>query len=295
MRDLLIVEDGPAVELRESPAQGTRHAVGFGVIIATGEPVAVKIEGGLGGLARERMALTCLGGTARPVPRLLAAGAATLGTQKISCLVMERRSGAPPTSTAGWRRMGRAYARLADLGEMPACMPVLDRVTFGAEHARRIRELGGLLGELIASVPDWQRVSSDAVPGAPPLVITHGDPGPGNFLDDGGEGSIVDWEEAQVAPRGLDLARLMFIAMLGAGPSGYAARDHRERAGAVTGAYLEALSEAWQPTREEWRWWVTAAGIQFIHRRWQLDGRPAPWQDAAEVLRAALSCQPRPT
>ncbi len=63
----------------------------------------------------------------------------------------------------------------------------------------------------------------------------------------------------------------------------------------MTDGYLEALTESWQPSEEEWRWWITAAGIQFIHRRWQLGGRPAPWQDAAEVLRAILTRYPRPT
>jgi thiamine kinase-like enzyme len=124
-------------------------------------------------------------------------------------------------------------------------------------------------------------------------VVTHGDPGPGNFLDDWGTGSIVDWEDAQVAPRGLDLARLVFIAMLGAGPDGYLGREHDERARAVAAAYLEALADSWRPTRQERRWWLTAAGVQFIHRRWELDGRPAPWQDAERVLRACLSRAPR--
>jgi hypothetical protein len=295
MRDLLIVEDGPTVELHESPAQGTRHTVVFGVITHTGQPVAVKIEQALGGLARERMVLACLGGRDSSLPHLLAAGAAALGTREVSCLVMERRPGAPPTSIEGWRRMGQAYPGLADIRDVPAGLPTFDRTTFGAEHARRIGDLGELLTALTAALPDWELLSSDAVPGSPPLVMTHGDPGPGNFLDDGEQGSIVDWEDAQIAPRGLDLARLVFIAMLGAGPSGYAARDHRERARAVTDGYLEALTEAWQPSQEEWRWWITAAGIQFIHRRHELAGRPAPWQEAAEVLRATLTGYPRPT
>lgn len=295
MPELLIVEDGPIVELRGAPAQGTRHAIAFGVITGTGEPVAVKIERAPGGLAQEQLALACLGGRDKPVPLLLAAGAASLGAREVRCLVMERRAGTPPASIEGWRRMGHAYARLADLRDIPACLPAFDRATFGAGHARRIRDLGALLAGLAASIPDWERLSSDTVPGSPPLVVTHGDPGPGNFLDDGEAGSIVDWEDAQVGPRGLDLGRLVFIALLGAGPDGYAARDHRDRARAVTDGYLEALTEGWQPSEEEWRWWIAAAGIQFTHRRWRLDGRPAPWQDAVEVLRATLIGYPRPT
>lgn len=56
--------------------------------------------------------------------------------------------------------------------------------------------------------------------------MTHGDPGPGNFLDDGADGTLVDWEDAVVAPRGLDLGRASFIALLGSGPKGFVARDH---------------------------------------------------------------------
>ncbi len=130
---------------------------------------------------------------------------------------------------------------------------------------------------------------SPVVPGSPRLVLTHGDPGPGNFLDDGGDGTLIDWEQAHVAPRGVDLARLVFIALLGAGPSGYLARDHRQRAQAAIRGYLSALTADWRPSREESRWWTTVAGIQLVHRRWELGGRPAPWEDAADVLRAALA------
>ncbi len=303
MGQVLVIEGGPTVELRGSPAQGTRHTVAYGVVAETGESVAVKLEGMPGALARERAALTQLGARHGPVPRLIYGGTARLGDKAFECLVIERRPGSPPTTVAGWRRMGRAYARLADRSETTADLPSSDAVDFGAHHAERIADLGERLSQLAASIPDWATLSSGEVPGSPPLVITHGDPGPGNFLDDGGDGSIVDWEEAQIAPRGLDLARLVFIALLGVGPSGYPAREHQARAAAVATGYHESLREQWQPTRQEWRWWITAAGIQFIHRRRQLGGRPAPWQAAAGVLQLSLSSEdaerdgvyPRPT
>jgi Phosphotransferase enzyme family len=296
MQGQLIIEGGPTVELEGVPAQGTRHAVAFGVLGETGEQVAVKLECLPGALGRERAALAGLGAREGPVPRLLASGAALLGAERVECLVTERRPGAPPAEIDGWRRMGRAHARVTSRGgQAPAGLPRFGRVAFGREHARRIRELGERLAPLAVSIPDWALLSSERVPGTPPLVITHGDPGPGNFLDDGAEGSIIDWEEAQVAPRGIDLARLVVIAMLGAGPSGYRAHDHAARAAVVTAGYLEGLSDSWRPSDGEWRWWLAAAGIQFIHRRWQLGGRPAPWQDAADVLLAMLTGQPRPT
>src|SRR5665213_196920 len=85
------------------------------------------------------------------------------------------------------------------------------------------------------------------VPAAAPLVLTHGDPCPGNFLDDGRRGALIDWEEAQIAPRGLDLARAMFIALLGVGPSGYRGRDHVRRSRAVSAGYLAGLGWSWTP------------------------------------------------
>ena len=92
-----------------------------------------------------------------------------------------------------------------------------------------MRDLGNVLSEPLNGVVDWERLMCGPVPAAAPLVLTHGDPCPGNFLDDGRRGALIDWEEAQIAPRGLDLARAMFIALLGVGPSGYRGRDHVRR------------------------------------------------------------------
>ena len=289
VRELLQIRDGPSVELEERPAQGTRHEVRFGVLVDTGERVAVKFELTPGTLAGERAALTWLGSRDGPVPLLFASGAAVLGREQRECLVSERRAGSPPTSIDGWRRMGRAYARVAQRRDFPLVLPVLDVAVFGQMHAQRIRELDDLLAGRMAAIPDWAFLSSPQVPESPPLVITHGDPGPGNFLDNGRDGTIVDWEEAQIAPRGLDLARLVFIALLGSGPSGYLARDHDRRARAAANGYLEVIQDGWQPSRREWAWWITAAGVQFVHRRWQLGGKPGSWQAAADVLRATLT------
>jgi aminoglycoside phosphotransferase (APT) family kinase protein len=219
----------------------------------------------------------------------LFAGIATFGDERAACLVIERRPGSPPATTDGWRRMGRAYARLSAFGHPTGTLTTLDPIMFGRRHAQRVSDLGDRLAPVAASIPDWERLVAPEVPGSPPLVITHGDPGPGNFLDDGDGGTIIDWEEAHIAPRGLDLARLVFIALLGAGPSGYVAREHRARASAALDGYLGAQRDCWQPSREESRWWTTVAGIQFVHRRWKRRGRPASWEDAADVLRRALT------
>jgi len=288
MAERLVIEGGPTVELQDRPSQGTRHEVSFGVLADTGVRVAVKLERMPGSLERERAALAWLGARGGLVPRLLAAGIGVIGQQRVTCLVTERRPGSSPATIEGWRRMGHAFANLSEQRALPSDLPRLDRVAFGQTHAQRVRELGDRLTRLLASIPDCKQLTSEEVPGSPPLMITHGDPGPGNFLDDGQLGTLIDWEEAQIAPRGLDLARLVFVALLGAGPSGYVAEEHGDRAQAAVDGYLGAVRDGWQPSREEWRWWITAAGIQFIHRRWQLDGWPAPWEDAAAVLHATL-------
>jgi Phosphotransferase enzyme family len=289
MSEWLVLEDGPTIELDDRPAQGTQHEARFGVVIDTGEPVVVKLERIPGALDRERTALAWLGTQHAPVPRLLAAGTAVLGGGRVACLVTARCPGASPTRTEGWWRMGRAHARLGDL-QLPAeGLPILDSITFGRQHAQRVSDLGHRLGPLARTIPDWKHLASPELPSSAPLVITHGDPGPGNYLDDGHEGTLIDWEQVHIAPRGLDLARLMFIALLGGGPSGYVARDHRPRADAAVSGYLSALRDRWQPSREESRWWTTVAGIQLAHRRWELGGQPAPWEDAMNVLQAALA------
>ncbi len=144
-------------------------------------------------------------------------------------------------------------------------------------------------------IADWDRLSSAYPPAPGPLVIAHGDPGPGNFLDNGHRGTLIDWEEAQIAPRGLDLARAIFIALVGSGPARFIARDHHARAQSVASGYLQSLEHTWLPGAAELRWWLTAAGIQFAHRRLKRAGQPGVmlWTDAMSVLARALT-QDRP-
>jgi len=286
---LVAIEAGPIVRVQGRPAQGTRHQVLFGQVVGTGEQVVVKLERVSGALERERVALTSLNAQDAPVPRLLAAGTAVFDGDRLACLATERCAGSAPTTLEGWRRMGSALAQIGGLQLLPAALPLLDLVAFGREHARRVSELSERLAPFVRSVPDWEQLALPQVPDPAPLVITHGDPGPGNFLDDGAHGTLIDWEEAHIAPRGLDLARLVFIAMLGAGPDGYVARDQQARARAAVHGYRASSSDAWRGPRAQARWWLTVAGIQFIHRRCALGGRPAPWEQAAEVLQAVLS------
>jgi aminoglycoside phosphotransferase len=287
----LVIDDGPAIELQGRPAQGTQHDVHFGVLSDTQQPVVVKLERIPGALERERVALAWLGAHRGPAPRLLAGGGALLAGARVVCLITERCHGAAPISLDGWSRMSRAHAHLAGLRVPCSGLPILDPIAFGQRHTQRVSDLGTRLDQLSRSIPDWAQLISPEIPGPAPLVITHGDPGPGNYLDNDNHGTLIDWENAHVAPRGLDIARLVFIALLGAGPEGYHARDHHARAKAAITGYLSALSDNWLPSHQQSRWWTTVAGIQFIHRRWQRHGQPAPWQDATTVLQRALTSE----
>lgn len=288
-----MIDGGPVVRLAGEPAQGTRHRVRFGVAEDGDEQVVVKVASIPGALEREQTALAWLNSALPGLsPRLVAYGLGSVGGDPVDCLVIERCPGSPPTTAAGWERMGAAFAELAKVGYPDRGLPIFGHREFTDGHVERLRELGPRLEPYVRFIPDWAQLSG----GSPTtgLVLTHADPGPGNYLDDGSSGSLIDWEDAQVAPLGLDLGRLIFIALLGSGPAGYVARDHQARADAATSGYLRALQHHWAPNDRELRWWVSVAGIQFIHRRYQLGGRPAAWEQAADVLSSALASQPHP-
>lgn len=285
----LEIEKGRTVQLDGRPAQGSRHEILFGVMADSGEQVVVKVERIPGALERERTVLAWLGATQPGVaPKLVAFGEASLNGDRITCLVTERSRGSAPNTLEGWKRMGCALAQLADLGHPDHGLPFIGTRDFVRAHSQRISDLGSLLNPFVELLPDWEELCGRALPDSTPIVLTHGDPGPGNYLDDGTTGMLIDWEDAHVAPLGLDLGRLVFIALLGSGPAGYRARDQEARSRFVAAGYLNALARPWVPARKEVRWWVSVAAIQFIHRRWQLNGQPAPWEQAAAVLVTAL-------
>jgi aminoglycoside phosphotransferase len=283
----LRIDDGTTIIDLSRPRQGTRHRVLFGVEEASGREVAVKIESLPGALEPERRALEWLGAHDGPAPRLRTAGTVVSAEDRGAvCLVSDRVAGEAPRSVPEWDRLGRAVARLSRLPWEASGLDVQDHRAFLAVHERRVGDLGAALRS------DFRR----RLPAVPlsypdsPLIVTHGDPGPGNFLDDGEAGTLIDWEDALVAPRGLDLGRAAFIALLGSGPEGYAAEDQAARARAVVAGLL-AESVDWTPDADELRWWLGVAGVQFAHRRLGRAGEPGvlPWLDAVAVLEGALA------
>lgn len=286
----LELDGGSVVRLSGEPAQGTRHRVLLGMLQDREQPVVVKVERVSGALRRECAALDWLGSISSGIaPRLIEFGDGMLAGERVTCLVMERHAGSAPDTVAGWRRMGAALAQLAEVGYTEHVLPIKQPRAFVEDHVDRIEELGPQLEPFVRSIRDWTELVHRPGPVSSPLVLTHGDPGPGNYLDTNPTGMLIDWEDAQVAPLGLDLARLMFIALLGSGPSGFVVRNQKERMRAAADGYLSRVRDSWAPTPGELRWWLSVAGIQFVHRRWKLGGRPAPWEHAAQVLACALT------
>jgi aminoglycoside phosphotransferase len=287
----LTLNDGTELEIVERPAQGTRHTVLRGREPRSGASVVIKIELIPGALGIERLALEWVSAHGGPAPTVRAAPTVGLPDgRRAACLVMDHVNGHAPDSIEGWQRMGCTLATLTELPSTGCGLPTYDPTGFGEAHQQRLSDLGTPLREATLGIPDWEQLTWPRPPAPVPLVITHGDPGPGNYLDNGHTGTLIDWEEAQVAPRGLDLARAMFIALLGSGPTGFLARDHQARARSVASGYLASLQHTWAPGPAELRWWLTAAGTQFAHRRLQRAGQSGvlPWTDAITVLATAL-------
>jgi aminoglycoside phosphotransferase len=187
----LRLTDGTTITDLTRPNQGMRHRVLFGVEEASGREVAVKIELIAGALEPERRTLEWLTRQDGPSPRLHVAGTLDASGEYSGavCLVIDRVAGENPDTPASWGRLGRALARLSRVPWRGSDLTTLDHDAFLALHERRVDDLGRALGRDLAAM----------LPAVPPsystlaLVVTHGDPGPGNFLDDGAgpEGHIA--------------------------------------------------------------------------------------------------------
>jgi hypothetical protein len=282
----LRLTDGTTITDLSEPPQGLRHRVFLGVEEGSGREVAAKVELIDGALEAERLALEWLTEQDAPAPRLRAAGRLDDSGEHPGavCLVVDRVAGGRTTSLEGWGRLGRALARLSMVPWEGSGLTVLDHDAFRDLHDRRVADLGATLGrDLGATLPPLPRAYFES-----PMTVTHGDPGPGNFVDDGADGTLVDWEDAAVAPRGLDLGRARFIALPGVGPEDWIADEPAARADAVTAGFLAEVDQA--PGADELAWWLGVAGVQFAHWRLERAGAPGipPWLDAVAALESAF-------
>jgi hypothetical protein len=282
----LRLTDGTIITGLSEPPQGLRHRVFLGIEEGSGREVAAKVELIDGALRAERLALEWLSEQDAPAPRLRVAGTLDDSGEHPGavCLVVDRVAGGRTTSLEGWGRLGRALARLSMVPWEGSGLTVLDHDAFRDLHDRRVADLAEALGRNpAAGMPPLPRSYSEF-----PMAVTHGDPGPGNFVDDGADGTLVDWEDAVVAPRGLDLGRARFIALPGVVADGWVAEEPAARADAVTAGFLAEVDPP--PAAEDLDWWLGVAGVQFAHWRLERAGAPGipPWLDAVAALEAAF-------
>lgn len=264
-------------DLKAAPA-GLAHRVFFGVEAATRTPVVLKVEQIPGRLEVEYKALLWLNQEKVDVPRVHWFGEGRIGGESFArCLVTERIPGIPPRSSASWSRMGQALQRLEGVPWRGSNLPIFDETRFVITHQERTTALGDRIAPVL---------TSQQTPSLTPLVVAHGDPGDGNYLESETRAVLIDWEKAQVAPRGLDLARAAFIALLRAAQSG---SGDRENARAVIAGYLS--NSTWKPTTSELKWWLEVAAVQVVHNRWLRSDQPnvPPWREAANVMEGALT------
>ena len=270
--------DGYAVDDLEAAPAGLAHRVFFGVEAGSGIPVVLKVEQTPGRLGIEHQALSWLYQKEVDVPRVHWFGTGRVGDEPFArCLVTERIVGKPPHSPASWGRMGQRLQRLQGVPWTGSGLPVCDESRLVASHQDKTTALGSRLAVAACCQP---------TPSLGPLVVTHGDPGDGNYLESDTRAVLIDWEQAQVAPRGLDLARAVFVALLRAAHSD---SGDLANAQAVIAGYLNTSN--WNPTTAEMKWWLEVAGVQVVHNRWLRSDQPnvPPWQEAGIVLEGALS------
>lgn len=282
--EAIALSDGRLVELGEPSVGGSKNETRFGRIGQ--QRVVVKIERTHGRPAEEERALRFLAAHRVRVPAVIGSGITRDGRHFV---VISREEGVSTSTPEGWERFGRDLAALLDVATAGCPFPFVTTAAFVADHHRRLQLVRPLLRDDLA---DEISRAITQISSSTRLVVTHGDPGSGNYLDNAtGGGILLDWETASVSPFGLDLGRAAFIGLLDLRRSGIPG----ELVAAFIRGYTGRSPLAAQMSEELVRAWITVAGLQFIHGRHTQPLLPerAP-QVAARVLESYLQRHPRP-
>lgn len=163
-----------------------------------GRAVFIKVEEEPGRLATEAAALQWAASHAIPVPTVLGYGPASVGGTDRIVLITERvPGGTRPVDPSGWRQMGAALARVADVPVDGCPLKSLGNTEFADQHLRRLDSVRHLLSRGLAA--DLEQAIERTRARAFEPVFTHGDPGGGNFLCTQDGGVLLDWESATSA------------------------------------------------------------------------------------------------
>lgn len=246
-----------------------------------GRAVFIKLEEDPGRLATEAVALTWAAAHAISVPTPLGYGLASVDGSARVVLITERIThGTRPIDSAGWSQMGVALARVADVPIGGCPLKRISNSEFADQHLRMLDEVRRLLSDRLRG--DLERAIERTRSPAFAPVLTHGDPGGGNFLCTAAGGVLLDWESAAIVPFGLDFGRAYFIALLDIQGTGRG----RSLARAVGFSYLSAAGSHVLSGDDQFTW-STVAGLQFIFRRWSRKGqaRIRNYADAISALK----------
>jgi aminoglycoside phosphotransferase (APT) family kinase protein len=255
--DSLVLTSGLIVFLGDRTAGGSKNETRFGQL-ETGQRVVVKVQAHHGRLDLESQTLSFLAGTSVPVPRVVEFGTSLDGRP---VLIITRHHGVRATGPAGWQRFGRALAGLSSVPVERWPLEVVTTAEFVADHRDRLRQVATLIdGTLLDHIDDALKVIEN---NPRPLRLAHGDAGSGNYLDDGRDGTILDWETASVSPFGVDVGRGAFIALMDLGRIGEPIAQHD---GFIVG-YRSALPDPSALDDETLNAWTIVAALQFIHGR----------------------------
>ncbi len=274
-----VVLDGTRVAIETATHDGVSHTGLFGKT-HDGTPVFIKIETDSARLATEAAALKWAATHAIPVPAVIGFGVAKVdGARKVVLMTERVTNGVRPIDPAGWRRMGMALAKLADVPIDGCPLRSSSAAEFADEQRSKLDAVRHLLPGGLASDTEGA-IERIRTPRFTP-VFTHGDPGGGNFLCTEGGDVLLDWESAMVGPFGLDFGRACFIALLDIQGTG----QGRLLAQAVRDGYLSSV-RGQNLDDEDQRAWKSVAGLQFICGRWSRRGqaRVRSYVDAIAVL-----------
>lgn len=259
----LRLPDGRSVQLGDRTPGGSKNQTRYGTLPG-GDQVVVKLQQAHGQLAVEEVALRYARQHGVQVPRVIGSGTAADGT---FFLVLSREAGVRTKEPAGWYRLGGDLAALASVPVQACTLPCITPQAFVADHLERLRVVEPLLS---ATMDQSIRKAIGHFNNQSNLVLTHGDPGSGNYLDNEDGGVILDWETAVIAPFGLDPGRAAFIALLDNGHTGIP----EQLRSAVIRGYRDNLPTGWQLDQAALVAATTIAGLQFIHGRHTQPLRP---------------------
>lgn len=256
--DLLELRDGRMIELGDRATNGSKNETRFGSL--DGQPVVVKIQSAHGDPRREEQALTFLATAPLRVPKVVGCGTTPTGRP---FLAISREDGTHTETPAGWARFGRDLAALASVAVNDCPLRRVPIDEFLADHHERLATVRDIAS---SGVADEIEVALSRIAAVDRVVLTHGDPGSGNYLDSGADdrpGVLLDWETATVSPLGLDLGRAAFICMLDLHHTGVPDQLYPE----LIRGYLEDSELAGQFDRPLVSAWIAIAALQFIHGR----------------------------